>query len=200
MSHELRSTSLPIYEGTDYFDIVAGMLRGDTLAPYLFIICFDNALRTFIESMKNNGFKLANERNRRYPTQSITDADYTDDIALLAKAHTKANTLLHIQERAVIGKGHHVNAHMREYMCFNQRPDISILNGGSLKLVDNFTYLGSSVSSTEKDINTRLTKAWAAIDRLSVTWKTSLTNKIKCIFPSSGSINTAIWINHMDAC
>ena len=38
-------------------------------------------------------------------------------------------------------------------------------------LVDKFTYLGSNVSSTEKDIDTRLTKAWTAIDKLSVIWK-----------------------------
>ena len=29
---------------TDYFDIVAGVQRGDTLAPYLFIISLDNVL------------------------------------------------------------------------------------------------------------------------------------------------------------
>ena len=48
-----------------------------------------------------------------------------------------------------------------------------------MKLVDKFTYLGSSVSSAEKDINTRLAKAWIAIDRLSVIWKSDLTDKIK---------------------
>ena len=64
-------------------------------------------------------------------------------------------------------------------MCFNQRGDISTLNGSSLKLVDKFTYLGSSVSSTEKDINTRLAKAWTAINRLSVIWKSDLTDKIQ---------------------
>ena len=53
-----------------------------------------------------------------------------------------------------------------EYMCFNQRRDISTQNGSSLKLVDKFTYVGSSVSSTETDINTWLAKVWAAIDRL----------------------------------
>ena len=35
-----------------------------------------------IDIMKDNGFKLAKER-RRYPTQTITDTDYTDDIPLL---------------------------------------------------------------------------------------------------------------------
>ena len=36
-------------------------------------------------------------------------------------------------------------------MCFNQAGDISVLEGTSLKLVDKFTYLGSSVLSTEKE-------------------------------------------------
>ena len=42
-----------------------------------------------------------------------------------------------------------------------------------------FTYFGSSESSTEKDINTQLIKAWTAIDRLSVIWKSELSDKIK---------------------
>ena len=70
---------------TDYFDIVAGVLQGDTLAPYLFIICLGYVLKTSINKMKDNGFKLTNERSRRYLAQKITDANYADDIALLAK-------------------------------------------------------------------------------------------------------------------
>ena len=64
-------------------------------------------------------------------------------------------------------------------MCFNQAGDISTRDGTFLKLVDKFTYLGSSVSSTEKDIDTRLTKAWTAIDKLSVILKSDLTDKMK---------------------
>ena len=67
-------------------------------------------------------------------------------------------------------------------MCFNQTGDISTLNGSSLKLVDKFTYLGSCVSSTQTDIDTRITKAWAAINRLSVIWKSDLTDKMKRSF------------------
>ena len=63
---------------TDYFDIEAGVLQEDTLAPYLFIICLDYVLRTSIDIMKGNGFKLTNERSRRYLTKTIRDADYTD--------------------------------------------------------------------------------------------------------------------------
>ena len=37
--------------------------------------------------------------------------------------------------------------------------NISTRGGSSLKLIDKFTYLRSSVSSTEKDIDTWLTKA-----------------------------------------
>ena len=78
--------------------------------------------------------------------------------------------------------GLHVNAHKTEYMCYNQTGDITTLDGASLKLVDKFTYLGSSVSSTEKDIEARLTKAWTAIDRLSIIWKSDLTDKMKRSF------------------
>ena len=77
------------------------------------------------------------------PQKTMTDADYADDIAILANAPTQAETLLHSLERAAAGIGLHVNAHKTEYMCFNQTGDISTLNGSTLKLVDTLTYLGT---------------------------------------------------------
>ena len=67
-------------------------------------------------------------------------------------------------------------------MCYNQTGDISTLDRTPLKLVDKFTYLGSSVASTEKDIDMRLTKAWTAINRILIIWKSDLTYKMKCSF------------------
>ena len=78
-------------------------------------------------------------------------------------------------------------------MCFNQRGDISTLNGSSLKLVDKFNYLGSSVSSTETDINTWLAKAWTAIDRLWVIWKSNLMDKIKCSFSQAAVVSILLY-------
>ena len=49
-----------------YFDIVAGVLQGDTLAPYLFIICLDYVLRTSIDKIRENGFELTKKRSKRY--------------------------------------------------------------------------------------------------------------------------------------
>ena len=105
-----------------------------------------------------NGFELTKKRSRRYPAKTITDTDYADDIAILANTPDQAETLLRSLERATAGIGLHVNAHTTEYMCFNQTDDMSTLESTSLKLVDKFTYLGSSVSSIEKDIDTWLKK------------------------------------------
>ena len=82
------------------------------------------------------------------------DADYANDIALQP-----------------VALGLHVNTDKTEYMCFNQRGDISTLKGGPLKLVDKFTYFENNITSTENDINMQLAKAWTAVDRLSIIWK-----------------------------
>ena len=84
-------------------------------------------LRTSIGLIKENGFKLAKEKSRRYPAQTITDMDYTDDIALIANTPIQAESLLHNLERAAGGIGLHVNTDKTEYMFFNQRGGISTL-------------------------------------------------------------------------
>ena len=177
---------------TEYLDIVAGVLQGYTLAPYLFIICLDYMLRTSTDKIRENCFELIKKRSRRYPATTITDAEYADDIAILANTPNQAETLLHSLERAAAGIGLHVNAHKTEYMCYIQTGDISTLDGTRLKLVDKFTYLGSSVSSTENDIDTRLTKAWTAINSLSIIWKSDLTDKMKRSFFQAAVVSTAI--------
>ena len=100
---ETRNES-PFSDGdTDYFDIVAGVLQRDTLASYLFIICLVYVLRTSIDKIKENGFDLTKNRSRRYPAKTITDADYADDITILANAPVQVEILLHSLERAAAG-------------------------------------------------------------------------------------------------
>ena len=80
-----------------------------------------------------------------------------------------------------------------EYMWLNPTGNIFRLDGTPLKLVDKLTYLGSSVSSTEKDIDTRLTKAWTAIDRLSIIWKSNLTDKMKRSFFQAAVVSILLY-------
>ena len=112
---------------------------------------------------------------------------------VLTNTPNQAETLLPCLERVAAGTGLHANAHKTEFMCFNQKGDIYTLDGTSLKLVEKFTYLESSVSSTEKDIDTRLTKAWTAIDRLSIIWKSNLTDKMKRSFFQAAIVSILLY-------
>ena len=50
-----------------------------------------------------------------------------------------------------------------------------------------------SVSSTENDIDTQLTKAWTAIDRLSIIWKSDLTDEMKCSFFQAAVVSILLY-------
>ena len=78
-------------------------------------------------------------------------------------------------------------------MSFNKKGDISTRNGGSLKLEEKFTYLRSSVSSTENDINMWLAKAWIAINRLSIIQKPNLSDKIKHNFSQAVIVSILLY-------
>ena len=143
--------------------------------------------------MKENSLTLEKARSIRCPARTITGTDYADDIALLTNTPAQVESLQHSLEWAAGGIGLHVNADKTEYMCFNQSGDISTLNGGSLKLVDKFTFLGSSVLSTENDINTRRAKVWTAINRPSVKWKSDLSDKIKRNFFQAAFVSVLLY-------
>ena len=66
---------------TSAFKINTGVLQGDPLAPFLFIIVVDYALRTSITS--SDGLTLMPRRSSRYPAEKLADLDYADGIALL---------------------------------------------------------------------------------------------------------------------
>ena len=67
---------------TTVFEMTTGVLQGDTLAPFLFIICLDYILKTAIDNSTELGFTVTQRRSRRYPSLHITYIDYADDIAV----------------------------------------------------------------------------------------------------------------------
>ena len=163
----------------DFFDIVASVLQGDTFTlylhylPRLYTSNIDRSNERYLKKKKRE------EADDRYPAQTITDTYYADGLALLANTPTQADSLVLSLEQAAGGIGLCLNTDQTEFMCFNQKGDISTLNGGSLKSVNKFMHLRRSISSTENDINMQLAKAWTAIDSLSIIWKSNLSDEIK---------------------
>ena len=134
--------------------------------------------------MKESGFTLKNARSRRYPTATTSDAHHSDDIGLLANTPTQAKSLLPNLEQVVDDISFHVNSEKTEKMCFNQ-------DGGPLKLVDKFTYLGSRVSFIESDLNICLAKPLTILDSLPFLWMYDLSDEMRQGFlPSSSCVNT----------
>ena len=77
------------------FEITAGVLQGDTLAPFLFIIVLDYALRKAIAGREDGlGFTICPRKSRRHPKVTITDLDFADDISLLSDEIQQAQELL----------------------------------------------------------------------------------------------------------
>ena len=65
--------------------------------------------------MKENGLTLREARSRQYPTEAITDADYTDDLVLLTNTPAQAKSLLHNLKQATISIGLYVNSDKTVY-------------------------------------------------------------------------------------
>ena len=134
-----------------------------------------------IDLIKENGFTVKKARSRRYPSETMKDADYTDYLTLLANTLAKAESLQHSLEKAARGIGLCVNANKTKHTCFKQKGGTSTFRGKYLKLVDQLTYPSSNILSTERNINIPLAEAWNAIDWLSIKWKSDLSDKLNAV-------------------
>ena len=61
---------------TEFFEILAGVLQGDTQAPYLFLIVLDYTMRQAVGNESNLEFTLDRSQSRRHPAKVIYDADF----------------------------------------------------------------------------------------------------------------------------
>ena len=167
---------------TDFFEIKAGVLQGDTLAPYLFAIVLDFVLRkTFTGRETELGFKLQRQRSRRVPAIVVTDLDFADDLALLCEEIEQAQEVLLRLETEAENVGLFCNAKKTEVQAFNQEQSVEIRakDGETLKVVDNFKYLGAWTKSSESDISVRKALAWTACHKLRRVWSSKLRRQIK---------------------
>ena len=168
---------------TSSFPIEAGILQGDTLAPFIFIVVVDYILRMSIDKISDKGLQIHPRKCSRQPATYLTDTDFADDIALVSNSLDNAEALLNSLESAANCIGLYLNETKTEYInkcqTANNNFEIKTLNGKSLKQVDDYKYLGSFISSSEKDFKTRKGMAWSACNDMHKIWTSNLNTKIK---------------------
>jgi len=83
------TSAVMVDEGiSEPFNVTTGVLQGDVLAPFLFIILVDYLLGKASES--DAGVETHPRQSRRYPAKFLNDLDFADDIALLESSMLRA--------------------------------------------------------------------------------------------------------------
>ena len=168
---------------TEQFDITAGVLQGDTLAPFLFIIVLDYAMRKAMAGGKEEelGFTITPRRSRRHPKEVIADLDFADDIALLSDTMQQAQELLLRVETECSKVGLGLNGPKTKYLAYNidEHPPLVTRNGTTLEQKEDFKYLGSWVDESLKDIRIRKGLAWKALNDMDRIWKSNMNPGLK---------------------
>lgn len=180
------SSSVQTMDGlTKEFLTTAGILQGDTLAPFLFVIVTDYILRQSLDQINEKGLTIKPRQSRRYPSQHVTDLDYADDLAITADILSDAQDLLTSLEHAAAKVGLQLNAKKTEYMTLNEdgnHQPVCSADGTQLKEVNDFKYLGSFVADSKKDFQSRKGQAWNACNKLHVIWQSGISRSTKLSF------------------
>ena len=167
---------------TDMFEITGGVLQGDTLAPFLFVIVLDYALRKALDGKEEDlGFTITPRKSRRHPKEAIADLDFADDISLLSDQIEEAQQLLFSVEKECKKVGLGLNGPKTKYLAYNieEQQPLQTLDGTTLEQKDDFKYLGSWTDSSEKDISVRKAQAWRALNDMNKIWSSNMSQELK---------------------
>ena len=166
---------------TELFDILAGVLQGDTLAPYLFVIALDYCMRQALSRHPEIGFTIKPRQSRRVKAVRVSDTDFADDLALITDTVTEAEKLTQEIEKVAATVGLQMNEGKTKFMTQNIEVPGTLMsvNNKSIEHVKDFTYLGSRLKSTESDIRVRKGKAWGACHSLKKLWNSDLRDALK---------------------
>ena len=193
---------------SDYFDLGVGVLQGDTLAPYLFVLVIDWIMRNAVPDA-SLGFCVRERVGTRSrctsPAVYVTDLDFADDIAVLSSSATNMQIMILSIELWALKVGLKINGPKTEYLVsgyedpLTPAPMFHLSSGLELKKVLDFKYLGTWLISSMNDFKIRRAAAWSAIKKLNNIWKsTAITNHLKirlfnCLVVSILLYNATTW-------
>ena len=154
-----------------WFPVETGVKQGCVLSPMLFGIAIDWVMR-----------KTTNDTHLgiKWKDKVLEDLDFADDIALLSSTHKDAQEKTNRLQMVADQTGLQINSAKTKILDLTSKPDDIKLNDQALEKVNNFTYLGSKMSTTgdtTPEISTRIALAANAFNRLSNIWKSKTLRK-----------------------
>ena len=144
----------------------SGVLQGDTLSPYLFIVLLDYALKkTLIDDV---GFVVRKQNGSRHLSNYVGVLAYADDICLLAESIDDVECSFHRLETSAAEIALAINHNKTKAMQLGQSSirHVRFANGDPVDSCDKFEYLEVPTSNVETVFRSHLSKAWAAATKL----------------------------------
>ena len=159
---------------TNSFEISTGVLQGDTLAPSLFVLVIEYCMRLALGESTDAGFTITPAWSRRVKAKKISDAEFSDDIALITNTVGDAEELMKDVESVSLCAGLTMNESKTKFMVDNikQPGEIVSICGRSIELVEDFIWEGGL---RMVDVMERKRKAWVAYTchSLASVWKSN---------------------------
>ena len=133
---------------TEWFKTTSGVLQGDMLSLYLFIVLLDYALKKTLQD--DVGFGVRKRNGRRHPALYIGVLAYADDICLLAES-IDLKCSLHRLETSDAKIGLSINHIKTKAMHLGQASvrHVRFANGDPKDSCGKFEYLGVPTSNAE---------------------------------------------------
>ena len=137
------------YGNTDSFQITTGILQGDVLAPYLFILVIDRILHRALDG-KPLGVLLRSQRTKSRGLQEVRlqDINYSDDIAPLVSTKGEISRMIDLtaqesqRENFQIAIGKTKTAWMRFGRVPGGQKELSTAYLDKISYVDKYRSLG----------------------------------------------------------
>ena len=168
------SKSAVLIEGqmSEEFDVTTGVLQGDVLAPFLFIIVLDFVMLDAQSKNPAGGLVTHPRRSRRHQDIILNDLDFTDDIGLLESSIPRAQKQLSTTTDSAASVGLMINTDKTEYLTLNCPTNQHLMVGQiALNRVDDFRYLGSMVVKSLSDFKRRHGLSWSVFWKLEKIWR-----------------------------
>ena len=164
---------------TDKIPVNRGVLQGDTLAPYLFLMVIDRVLsRAHFNS--DWGYHVRGRRSSRDANPiTITELAFADDITLVAQTFALAARMLNAIAASGREAGLEINVDKTKVfvlgdLAIAQPSETLSLDGVPIERVQNFLYLGSLILNTTDEIRRCIHRASHQTGVLQKVWKLPL--------------------------